>query len=187
MPSPASTLPRLLREHQAEVLNDWISRQEQSLATRRDLISDAELSRDSSQFLDAFTQALESGDPERQTGAPWERLHEMLKNLSVSRARKGFTPSETATFVFSLKPPVFELIRRSLKTPDEHHRESWLANTAIDRLGLATTEVYQKGREEVILRQQQECWSCPRRWSSCGTACWRCRSSAPSTARARRS
>jgi len=155
MASPASTLPRLLREHQGEVLNDWISRQAQSLATRRDLISDAELSRDSSQFLDAFTQALESGDSERQTGAPWERLHEMLQALSVSRARKGFTPTETATFVFSMKPPVFDLIHRSLKTPDDQRRESWLATAALDRLGLATTEYYQKGREETIMRQQQ--------------------------------
>ncbi|HVQ40858.1 MAG TPA: STAS domain-containing protein [Vicinamibacterales bacterium] len=155
MASPASSLPRLLREHQGEVLNDWISRQAQSLATRRDLISDAEISRDSSQFLDAFTQALEFGDPERQTGVPWERLHEMLQALSVSRARKGFTPTETATFVFSMKPPVFDLIHRSVKTPDEQRRESWLATTAIDRLGLATTEYYQKGREETIMRQQQ--------------------------------
>ena len=155
MSSAVSPLPRLLREHQAEVLKDWTARQAQSVATRRDLISDAELSRDSSQFLDAFTQALESGDPERQTGANWDQLHEMLKNLSMSRARKGFTPTETATFVFSLKPSVFDLIRRSLKTPDEHNRESWLATTAIDRLGLATTEYYQKGREETILRQQQ--------------------------------
>jgi rsbT co-antagonist protein RsbR len=79
----------------------------------------------------------------------------MLKGLSLSRARKGFTPIETATFVFSLKQPVFDLIRRSLKTPDELSRELWLATTALDRLGLATTEYYQKGRDEVILRQQQ--------------------------------
>ena len=155
MSSPASPLSRLLREHQAQVLNDWTSRQAQSMATRRDLISDAELSRDSSQFLEGFTEALESGDSERQTGATWERLHEQLKNLSVSRARKGFTPVETATFVFSLKQPVFDLIRRSLKAPDEVSRESWLATVAIDRLGLATTEYYQKGREDMILRQQQ--------------------------------
>jgi len=155
MASSASPLPRLLREHQAEVLNDWLSRQAQSNATRRDLISEVELSRDSTQFLAAFTQALESGDPERQTGANWEHLHEMLKNLSVTRARKGFTPSETAMFVFSLKHPVFDLMRRSIKTPDDLSRESGLATSVIDRLGLATTEYHQKGREEIMLRQQQ--------------------------------
>ena len=155
MASPASSLPRLLREHQADVLNDWMSRQAQSIATRRDLISDAELSRDSTQFLDALTQALESGDSERQTGAGWEHLHGILKNLSVTRARKGFTPSETAMFVFSLKHPVFDLMRRSLKSPEEVSRESMLTTTVIDRLGLATTEYYQKGREEIMMRQQQ--------------------------------
>jgi rsbT co-antagonist protein RsbR len=57
--------------------------------------------------------------------------------------------------VFSLKQPVFELIRRSFKTTDELARETWLATTTLDRLGLTTTEYYQKGREDVILRQQQ--------------------------------
>jgi rsbT co-antagonist protein RsbR len=155
MASSASVLPRLLREHQSEVLNEWMSRQAQSIAARRDLISDAELSRESSEFLDAFTHALESGDAERQKGATWEQLHDMLNDLSVSRARKGFTPAETATFVFSLKQPAFELLRRSLKSADELSRELWSATTAIDRLGLATTEYYQRGREEIIARQQQ--------------------------------
>ena len=155
MASSASPLPRLLRDHQSEVLKDWTVRQAQSLSVRRDLISDADLSRESSQFLDAFTQALEAGDHERQTGASWERVHEMLKNLSMSRARKGFTPIETATFVFSLKHPVFDLIRRSQKNAEDLSRDTWLATTTIDRLGLATTEYYQKGREEIIMRQQQ--------------------------------
>ena len=156
MASPASTLPRLLRDNQSEVLKDWTARQAQSLSVRRDLISDADLSRESTQFLDAFTQALEgAGDHERQTGASWERVHEMLKNLSMTRARKGFTPIETATFVFSLKHPVFDLIRRSHKSADDLSRDTWLATTTLDRLGLATTEYYQKGREEIIMRQQQ--------------------------------
>ena len=34
--------------------------------------------------------------------------------------------------------------------------ELWTASTVLDRLGLYTTEVFQKGREEVILRQQEE-------------------------------
>ena len=155
MASAASTLPGLLREHQTQVLNDWMSRQTQSLASRRVLTSDIDLTRESKEFLDAFTQALETGDPERPTGPAWNRVHEMLNNLSVSRARMGFTPTETATFVFSLKQPVFELIRRSFKTTDDLARETWLATTALDRLGLTTTEYYQKGREDVIMRQQQ--------------------------------
>ena len=155
MSSPSSTLPALLRQHQPQVLNEWMSLQAQSLASRRDLISDADLSRQSKEFLDALTQAIESGDPERPTGAGWTRLHEMLNTLSVSRARMGFSPTETATFVYSLKQPVFDLLRRSVKTVDDLARETWLASTVVDRLGLSTMESYQKGREDVILRQQQ--------------------------------
>ena len=155
MATAATPLPGLLRQHQTQVLNDWMSRQVQSLTSRRDLISDTDLTRESKEFLDVFTQALESGDVERQAGASWNRLHDQLNTLSVSRARLGFTPVETAMFVFSLKQPVFELIRRSFTTADDLARETWLVTTTLDRLGLTTTEYYQKGREDVIMRQQQ--------------------------------
>ena len=151
----ATVLPKLLRQHQSEVLADWISRQMASLATRRDLISDADLRRQSQEFLDAFIGAIEAGDPERATGPAWDRLGEMLQALSIARGRQGFSPTETATFVFSLKQPAFDLLRRSVTSVDELARETWLATTAIDRLGLNTTEFYQRGREEMIARQQQ--------------------------------
>ena len=41
-------------------------------------------------------------------------------------------------------------------TPDALAEEIWKATALLDKLGLYTTEVYQKGREEVIARQQQE-------------------------------
>jgi rsbT co-antagonist protein RsbR len=155
MATTNNALPQLLRQHQRQVLADWTARQQQSLASRRDLISDGDLARESDQFLAAFTTALESGDPERPSGPAWDRLDEMLSGLATARARKGFSPSETATFVFSLKQPLFELIRRSSKTPEELASETWLATTALDRLGLIATEHHQKGREDIILRQQQ--------------------------------
>ena len=155
MPSPTNTLPKLLRDQQAPLLADWIAQQQQSLASRRDLISDADLARQSGQFLDAFIDAMESSDPARPHGAAWDRLHELLNDLAVSRARAGFSPSETAMFVFSLKPPAFELIRRSITKADDVARETWHATAALDRLGLLTTEYHQKGREDIIMRQQQ--------------------------------
>ena len=151
----SNTLSQLLRSHQDQLLTDWVSRQLQSLSTRRDLLSESDLSEESRRFLEVFTAAVESSDPERAVGPAWERLHELISSLSVSRARQGFSPSETATFVFSLKQPVFEMLRTSIAKPDEMAREMWNATTAIDRLGLLITEAYQKGREDVIMRQQQ--------------------------------
>ena len=72
-------------------------------------------------------------------------------------ARDGFTPSETATFVFSLKRPLFERCgRSSAATPRRWPNEIGTGIVLLDQLGLYTTEVYQKGREEIIARQQQE-------------------------------
>ncbi len=68
----------------------------------------------------------------------------------------GFSPSETATFVFSLKQPLFARLRAEIRETDPLVDEMWAASTLLDKLGLHTTEVYQKSREEVILRQQQD-------------------------------
>jgi rsbT co-antagonist protein RsbR len=69
---------------------------------------------------------------------------------------RGFTPSETATFVFSLKQPLFSRLREDTKDAQEIAEEVWILTTLLDRIGLYAIEVFQKGREEVILRQQQE-------------------------------
>jgi rsbT co-antagonist protein RsbR len=80
----------------------------------------------------------------------------MLIGLSRSRALQGFTPSETATFVFSLKQPLFAVIRSEIRDAASLANETWNATVALDGLGLLTTEAYQKSREEIIGRQQQE-------------------------------
>ena len=81
----------------------------------------------------------------------------MLTDLSRSRGVQGFSPSETATFIFSLKKPLFARLRREVgKDPDVLAEVTWAATELLDSLGLYTTEIYQKTREEVIARQQQE-------------------------------
>jgi rsbT co-antagonist protein RsbR len=81
----------------------------------------------------------------------------VLEDISRSRAEQGFSPSETATFVFSLKEPLQDLMQRDFGN-DANTLASAMrsANQLLDRLGLYTTEVYQRGREQVIVRQQQE-------------------------------
>jgi rsbT co-antagonist protein RsbR len=63
---------------------------------------------------------------------------------------------ETATFVFSLKKPLFTRLRSEVSEAQALADELWSTSTLLDRFGLYTTEVYQKTREEVIARQQQE-------------------------------
>jgi rsbT co-antagonist protein RsbR len=87
----------------------------------------------------------------------WNAVREYLGDISRSRARIGFTPTETATFVFSLKKPLFERLRSKFsKDPAGLADATWASSELIDQMGLYTTEVFQKSREEVIQRQQQD-------------------------------
>jgi rsbT co-antagonist protein RsbR len=156
MPQTGSTrLAELLRARESEILSAWLVRQTQSLASRPDLISEGELRAESREFLGAFARAAESGNGDVRQG-PWTPVRELLARISRTRAQQGFTPSETATFVFSLKQPLFDQLQTSGADATTLATELWHVTTTLDNLGLYTTEVYVKNREEVIVRQQQE-------------------------------
>jgi rsbT co-antagonist protein RsbR len=124
---------------------------------RTDLISDAELQEQSRAFLAAFRQAAQVGGLSDFNDQHWEPVREMLRNITASRTQQGFTPAEMATFIFSLKQPLFDRLRREFANDaDALGRETWALTKALDKFGLYTTEAYQKTREGVISRQQQE-------------------------------
>ena len=149
-------LPEIVRTHEPAILREWIQRQVESVATRRDLISEADLQRQSREFLSAFVKASESGRLDDVHDSAWAPVRDMLGRLSESRALQGFSPSETATFVLSLKQPLFKQLRETVADANVLADEIWTTTTLLDALGLYTGEVYQKTRNEVITRQQQE-------------------------------
>ncbi len=151
-----SRIPELLTEHQSELLSAWMQKQLNSSHMRPDLIPEAELRRDSAEFLSSLRDAARNGDSDVEL-PHWARVRDLLAALSRSRARQGFSPAETATFVFSLKEPLFELIGRSFaNSPADVNEQTWAVNQLLDKLGLYTMEVFQKSRDEIIRRQQQE-------------------------------
>jgi rsbT co-antagonist protein RsbR len=150
-----SRLPQLIERDQSALLDEWISAQMRALTRRPDLMGDAELREQSSGLLSAINLAAKGGtDPD---GPSWKPVRDRLAEISRSRARQGFSPSETAIFVFSLKQPLSARLRAELeRTPDALFDELWTLTELVDKLGLFTTEVFQKTREEVIARQQAE-------------------------------
>jgi rsbT co-antagonist protein RsbR len=148
-------LVSILARKEDAILAEWI--QEMSGAVRRsDLLKETELRGQCSQLLRLIRTALESGGTSFQA-ATWDKVREMLSDISRSRALQGFTPGETASFVFSAKRPLFSQIREEYKSNSEALAEQmWAATELLDAMGLYTTEVYQKSREEVIRRQQEE-------------------------------
>ena len=151
----SSGLAEVLAKHEAAVLDQWI--QQMSGATRRaDLIKDSDLRAQCSRVLKLLRQGAESGSSDLQSSS-WQPVREQLAEISRSRAQQGFTPTETATFVLSVKKPLFTLLRDQMgNDASALTAELWATTELIDSLGLYTTEMYLKTREEVIRRQQEE-------------------------------
>jgi rsbT co-antagonist protein RsbR len=151
-----AVIPRILKTHEAELLEEWL-REQLSAFRVGAKIFESELRSQSREFLNLLQQATQGGNVGDVQGPSYGRVRDMLGDISRSRSLQGFSPSETATFVFSLKRPLFARIRIELATDAESLATvTWTATELLDRLGLYTTEVYQKSREEVITRQQQE-------------------------------
>ena len=154
--SGKTRLPEIVTAHQDAILEEWMMRQLESGATRRDLMSESELQRQSRDFLAAFGGAVDAGGVDNVYGHAWEPVRDLLAGISRSRAMQGFSPMETATFIFSLKQPLFLQLRKTISDANQLAEEMWVTTTILDALGLYTTESYQKGRDEIMARQQQE-------------------------------
>jgi rsbT co-antagonist protein RsbR len=127
-----------------------------SLPDRVDSKADQQLAENARSFLSGVRRALKGGNLTDFSTPEWGGVITFLTNLSRQRAEDGFSPAQTAMFVFSLKRPLFGLIRAGLvNDPQGLAEETWRATVLIDSLGLKTTDAFLKGREELIHRQQQ--------------------------------
>jgi rsbT co-antagonist protein RsbR len=155
---PATTSPdfrRLLIQQRREVVDAFV--EEQRKQGRVESLPAAELREQCDQFLSLLAGPANSDSILDLNDAAWTPARTFLADLSRSRARLGFSPSETASFVFALKRPLFALLRREFADDAQQLAdETWLATALLDQLGLLTMEEYQRGREEVISSQQHE-------------------------------
>jgi rsbT co-antagonist protein RsbR len=142
--------------HGPALLAAWTQQQSGS-SSRRDAAGDTEIREHSQQFLDAFLSAAQSARSQDIQTAEWAAVREVLERVAKSRAKQGFSASETAAFVFSLKRPVLDLIHKQLaKEPEKLVSRFIAVNNLLDQFGLVTMENFQKSREEIIIRQQEE-------------------------------
>ena len=149
-------LVELLNKSHEAVLADWVTVQLGSESMRRDLIKEDELRAQSAEFLQRFARAVASGEITNIKSVAWEGALEILNELSRDRSRMGFSPSETANFVLSLKEPLASRLRQTGGNSEEVFEETWAVSSLLDKLALHTTEVYQQSREELIIRQQED-------------------------------
>jgi len=149
-----SRLAEIINKHESDILKEWLDNQRAEGTLSKSL--EADVQQQSREFLALLKNTLRQGRTDIMA-AEWTDLRDLLTNLSRNRMQQGFTPSQTATFIFSLKQPLFERLRKELGQDAEGlANEVWTATLLLDKLGLWTTEAHQKTREAVISRQQQD-------------------------------
>lgn len=152
----ASKLADILTKKNEEILSKWLQRQ--SVSGRKSSAAEQqEATRKSKDFLNALKNAVSKGSIDDISGPEWAGAKDMLVEFSASRAQGGYTPTETATFVLSLKHPLFTALREESGGDAEGLATSvWQTTELLDKLALFTAETFQKTREDLIGRQQQE-------------------------------
>ncbi len=156
MSNQSHNLAAIIAKYQAQLLEGWISGLVSHLQ-QRERSAEGELRRQAAQFLTLLITALNNSVTFDVDSPTWADVRQLLAEISKARVRQGFTPIETAIFVFSLKEPLFEHLRTAFGDDAKQLGEE-ISRTSVlfDRLGLYTIEVYQKAREQTIIRQQQE-------------------------------
>jgi rsbT co-antagonist protein RsbR len=156
MAKQSSAIAEVISQDQDGLLNEWLDRQIAWMGARKEHASGSQLREQSRRFLVSLRGATDNGERDIRSIA-FAPLRELLDEISTERARQGYSPTETATFVFSLKEPLFARLRtRFAKDASAVADSTWEVTQLLDALGLFTVEVYQKGREQVIAKQQEE-------------------------------
>jgi rsbT co-antagonist protein RsbR len=149
-------LASLIEKHHAAILTDWLAALKRTSKTH-DSRAEAAVAEQARQFLDQLRKAVAAGQLDDIATPEWASVREMLEDLSRVRVTDGFTPSETAAFVFSIKEPLFDVLRREPgATAEQMASQTWTVTRLLDQLGLFTIETFVRTREDMIGRQQQE-------------------------------
>ena len=123
---------------------------------REDLMSNDELRKQSDELLDTIVNKLNDENIDDPKSSDFENVTDILTSISLTRAKQGFSPRETAVFVFSLKEGIIAALQQEIKDPQELYAQTIKVSKLIDSFGITTFETFIKGREEVILRQTDE-------------------------------
>jgi rsbT co-antagonist protein RsbR len=147
----------VLRSKEADLLGRWLELLAQRGVRRDDLMREAELRSQCQEVLSLLREAVAGDEVDRMSGPQWDRLRELVASISRSRALQGFSPAQTATFVLSLKEPLFEALGPAHEGDAAGLvRDVWAVTRTLDALALHSTDAFIRTREEVISRQQDE-------------------------------
>jgi rsbT co-antagonist protein RsbR len=156
LPTSQSRLPETFLKREDQITSQWIE-QQQASGRKLNPAEREHAARQSREFVGLLKAALQQDNNGEILGPAWAGVREFLTAFSARRVQEGYSPSETAAFIFSMKQPLFAALREEFASDGKAlGDEIWFATMLLDKLGLATVDAFQKSREEVITRQQRE-------------------------------
>ena len=125
-----SVIPALLDRSSKELLSEWSA--DQAALARGGAIKESEIRQQCEDFLRLLRDAAASGNLTDVSRPEWAPMRDLLASVSRSRGAQGFSPVDTASFVFSLKRPLFARLRTELARDGEALAdETWTATTLL--------------------------------------------------------
>jgi rsbT co-antagonist protein RsbR len=145
-PEEASRFAGLLEENRDALVQTWTERVARQLRGR---LSHAELERQVAELRRGIQSALAGGSTALTDDSAAE-LRAQLSELSGTRARQGFSATETAVSVFAFKDAVAEVL-------DGISLRDYVGLSGlVDEAALFTFEAYVRVREELIADQAEQ-------------------------------
>ncbi len=151
-----SDIARMLQKKKKQIIDLWMKNQLADAALREDLMSNEDLRAQSEELVDTLLKKLTDDNLSNIDSSDFDDVYEILGGISITRAKQGFSPRETGTYIFSLKDALLTILQQEYKDPAELYDATIKVSKLIDSFGIVTFETFIKGREEVILRQTDE-------------------------------
>lgn len=137
---------KILQDAKDSILSQWMQKQD----FEDSFLSSDDQKEESDEVLTAFLDSVGKGNGYS------EKVTDIVISVQLSRARRGFTPRETALYIFKLKETLLETLKANINDPVVLYTDSLYISNLIDNLAIVTFESFIKGREDVILRQTDE-------------------------------
>ncbi|WP_312451145.1 STAS domain-containing protein [Stutzerimonas nitrititolerans] len=145
----------VIRNNEEKLLDAWTSGLDASGLYRN--VKGDDFRQQTEGFIRLLIAEAGKGTSEDLQNAKWDEMRLFLEQLSHSRVLLGFDSQQTAGFIFSLKRPMMPLLQAEYADePSMLADQLWALSELIDELGLHTVRTFQKSREAVIKRQQEE-------------------------------
>ncbi|MEX1241689.1 MAG: STAS domain-containing protein [Cyclobacteriaceae bacterium] len=147
---------KILQRERKNVLELWLNNLLTDPNLREDLMSNGDLRNQSEELLNSFIDSLNDESIEDSQSNAFDSVNEILSGISISRAKQGFSPRETGTYIFSLKGALLQVLQQEIKDKSSLYAQNLKITLIMDSFTQTTFETYIKGREEVIVRQTDE-------------------------------